>query len=547
MEQLIRGLSIKDRRGHFETAVNGIAADSRQIRSGDVFVAVRGRAADGHGFIRTAVDRGARAVVAEEWPDDLDDALATRPNVVLVPDSRRALALAAANFWGRPSRDLVMAGVTGTNGKTTVVHVLESILKAAGKAVGTIGTVGYRFGDRTEHATHTTPDPVELQSVLARMKRAGVTHVVMEVSSHALDQQRAVGVHLKVAGFTNLTQDHLDYHTDVEDYFLAKSRLFSEVLAGSEARGRMAVINVDDAYGARLLEIWKGKTLTASLSGAPEADLAVLSADYSLDETRATIRTRKGQLELTSPLVGPHNLANVLIAVGMAQAMGFSDHRIRTGVDSLRGVPGRLEAVPNDEDVRVFVDYAHTPDALRRVLEAVRPFTEGRLVVVFGCGGDRDRDKRSEMGRAAAEAADRVVLTSDNPRSEDPAAIAEQAEAGLREGGMTRLGADAEARGYEVELDRRQAIRVATARLRPGDVLVIAGKGHEQVQIVGDQRVPFDDVEEARRILAGLPPPPPPSRIGPTTQRVETEQVVESVDIEPDIVGEAPDDAREPD
>lgn len=546
LESIIRGIAIQDRRGYFETEIRSVTADSKKVCEGDLFVAVRGRSVDGHEFIGEALDRGATAVVVEEWTKELDDRAAVRPNVVIVPDARRALALIAANLHDNPSRDLVVAGVTGTNGKTTVTHILEAIATAAGKKTGLIGTVGARYGDRTVTTTHTTPDPLSLQSTLAQMKGRGVTHVVMEVSSHALDQERVTGVHFKVGGFTNFTQDHLDYHETEEAYFDAKASFFTGVLAASEARGRMAVINTDDPKGAELVRRWGGKTLTTSVEGDDEADLAVLDATYGLDGTRATIRTRKGEWELATHLVGQPNLANVLTAIGMAQAMGFSQARIASGLAALTGVPGRLEPVPSDEGQRVFVDYAHTPDALASLLRTLRPLTPGRLIVVFGCGGDRDREKRPRMGRAVAEGADLAVVTSDNPRSEDPAGIAGAIEEGLVAQGWTRADGSGQPGRYTVQLDRRAAIRQAIGWLEADDLLVIAGKGHETVQITREGNRPFDDREEARRILAGLPPPPPPQPEGPTTQLVELAQVVESIDIEPDIVEEADDENPKP-
>ena len=539
LEQLIRGIAIEDRRGYFETDIRAIASDSRRVREGDLFVAVRGTSSDGHDYIDQALERGALAVLAESWPEKIDRNLTVRPNVILVENARRALALAAANLHANPSRDLVVAGVTGTNGKTTVTHILEAIADAAGKRTGLIGTVGARFADREVPATHTTPDALELQALLARMKREAITHVVMEVSSHALDQQRVTGVHFKVAGFTNFSQDHLDYHESLEAYFEAKASFFTRVLSESEARGRMAVINIDDPKGSELVERWGGKTLTTSLDGNESADLHVVSAEYGLQGTTAQIRTRKGEWQIATHLVGPHNLANVLTAVGMAQAMGFSKARIDAGLAALTGVPGRFEPVPNDEGKRVFVDYAHTPGALEHVIRTARPLTSGRIIVVFGCGGDRDRAKRAVMGRVVAEGADTAVLTSDNPRSEDPRVIAEAVESGLREVGWTP-GEAGELGTYAVELDRRAAIRRAIGWMRADDVVIIAGKGHERVQIVKAESLPFDDREEARRIISGLPPPPPPpgTTEGPTTELIESSAVVESIDIEPDIVEE---------
>lgn len=579
LDEVIRGIAITDRRGRFDTDIEGITSDSRQVGPGDLFVAVRGFSADGHRFIKEALESGARGVMGETWPEELEGAIdGLNPNVVLVPNSRRALALAAANYYAQPSRKLHVAGVTGTNGKTTVTYVLESIIRAASKKVGVIGSVDCRYAGKSEALPHTTPDAVFLQGKLREMADAGVTHVVMEASSHALDQQRVAGVHLKVAGFTNLTQDHLDYHRSMEAYFESKARLFSEVLRRSRARGRMAVVNVDDPRGPAILERWGGKSLRVSVDPNSDADVVALEASYGLDGITATVRSSKGVWELKTALIGRHNLSNVLVALGMALAMGFSKARIMRGLAALERVPGRMERIPaGEEEKHVFVDYAHTPDAIARVLEALRPVTKGRLVVVFGCGGDRDKEKRSLMGKAVAEGADLAVVTNDNPRTEDPNQIAQAIQKGLEDAGWKQAAGGArEPMSYQVELDRRTAIRTAIDGLRPEDVLVIAGKGHETYQIVGKKKLRFDDREEARRILIGMPPPPPfvfddntaevdvsqvedaveivdsveilaeeNARPGPVTESVDAENIVDAVDLEPDVISDQESDSED--
>ena len=565
LDEVIRGIAITDRRGRFDTGITSITVDSRKVARGALFVAVRGVQADGHGFIRDALQRGAVAVLAEEWPDGIDSD-EVRPAVVLVPDSRRALALAAANYYGQPSRKLLVAGVTGTNGKTTVTYVLESIIRAASKKVGVLGTVECRYAGHREELTHTTPDAVMLAGQMAKMVEHGVTHLAMEVSSHALDQRRVAGLHFKVAGFTNLSQDHLDYHKTLDAYFEAKARLFSEFLRKSRARGRMAVVNVDDPHGDKILERWGGKALRVSLDPESDADIVALEAEYGLTKTKAKVRTSKGIWDIETCLAGRHNLSNVLVGIGMALAMGFSKARIVRGLGALERVPGRLEPVPDELGRMVFVDYAHTPDALEKTLAAVRELTEGRLLVAFGCGGDRDREKRPLMGQAVAKHADLAVVTNDNPRTEDPQQIASAIEDGLKEGGLSAFEGAPPEKGYRVELDRRAAIRLAVDWMNDDDVLVIAGKGHEDYQIIGDKKHRFDDREEARRILAGQPPPPPmvfedrapaggppslPPESGeqvveavdllearPVTVQVEPESIVEAVDLEPEILAE---------
>jgi UDP-N-acetylmuramyl-tripeptide synthetase len=572
LDEIIKGMTITDRRGRFDGEVARIVSDSRQVGPGDLFVAVRGVKVDGHDYIKQALDKGAAGILGEGWPSP--DVNGTRPNVVLVPNSRRALALAAANFYGQPSRKLHVAGVTGTNGKTTVTYLLESIIKATSKKCGVIGTVECRYAGKVEPLDFTTPDAILLQKKLREMADAKCTHVVMEVSSHALEQQRVAGVHFKVAGFTNLSQDHLDYHGTMEAYFEAKARFFSEVLRKSRARGRMAVVNIDDPRGGAILERWGGKSLSVSIDPKSGADVLALQASYGLDGLTATVQTSKGVWEIRSPLIGQHNLSNILVALGMALAMGISKARIMRGLEALERVPGRLERIP-DAAKHVFVDYAHTPDALTKILSALRPLTKGRLVVVFGCGGDRDKAKRPLMGKAVAAGADLAIITNDNPRTEDPKEIARAIEHGMLDSGWKRQGSRVEPMSYRVDLDRRQAIRTAIELLRPEDVLVVAGKGHETYQILGNKKMRFDDREEARRILAGLPPPPPLLFDDSTseveagqvedsveiadgleilaeeharkiqTHQVEALDVVEAVDIEPDIVGEVSDHGEE--
>lgn len=527
LQTMIKGIAIADRRGRFASEVTGVCHDSRAVRPGDCFVAVRGLTHDGHQHVVEATERGAVAVVVEQWSGELDDRVDAAVDVVIVPDTRRALGLVAANFYGQPSRKLLVAGVTGTNGKTTVTYVLESIVRAAGRSVGVVGSVEARYDERSIPLGHTTPGPVDLQRILAEMAEAEVGHVVMEVSSHALDQQRTVGVHFKVAAFTNLTRDHLDYHKTEETYFEAKARLFSDGLRRSQARGRMAVVSVDGPRGVQMLERWGGKSLRVSLDADSDADVVVLSADCGLDGTKAILRTAKGEWPIETSLVGPHNLSNICVAVGMALAMGFSRNPITKGIAALTGIPGRMERIP-DPDRTAFVDYAHSPDALGKVLEALAPLTEGRLVVVFGAGGDRDRDKRLAMGEAVGARAQRVFLTSDNPRSEDPAAIAAELEAGLRAAGMSPAeGADD---GFTVELDRQTAIRKAVEGLSPGDVLLVAGKGHEAVQIIEGKRYRFDDREVTARALAGeAPEAPQPLEVGDMPPQMVARATTETV------------------
>lgn len=510
LDEVIRGIAITDRKGRFDREITALVSDSREVVEGAAFVAVRGLLVDGHTFIKEALERGAVAIIAETWPE-LDEALQSQASVVLVPSSSRALGLLASNFYGRPSRRLLVAGVTGTNGKTTVSYVLESMLATRQRQIGVIGTIEARYGDHHVESSHTTPGAVKLQETMGEMVKAGISHCVMEVSSHALDQQRVAGVHFKVAGFTNLSRDHLDYHKTLDTYFKAKSRLFSEALNQSKTRGRVGVFNIDDPKGQELAAIWGQKSILVSSSDTPEADIAALSVKYSLDGFVAKVRSPKGECELKTPLIGAHNLSNTLVAMGMALAMGCSLGRLLRGLSKLNGVPGRLERVldPDPESGRyVFVDYAHTPDALTKALTALRPLTPGRLIAVFGCGGDRDPDKRGPMGETVAGLADLAFLTSDNPRNEAPESIASAVEAGLKKGGLSVLSDDLSQKGYVVDLDRQSAIERAIGVMKAGDAVLIAGKGHEKTQTVQGKLYAFDDVKEAKRVLAGEPRQP---------------------------------------
>jgi UDP-N-acetylmuramoyl-L-alanyl-D-glutamate--2,6-diaminopimelate ligase len=477
--------------------IAAVTADSRAVGPGVLFVAVAGTRADGHGFAAEAARRGAPAVVAER-PVPCPPA-----RLLLAPSSRRALALAAANLAGRPGDALRLAAVTGTNGKTTVTYLVEACLREAGIPAGVLGTVTHRWPGVARPASHTTPDPVVVQGLLAEMRSAGARAAVMEVSSHALDQERVSGLRFAAAGFTNLTRDHLDYHGTMEAYFAAKRRLFHEHLA----EGGVAVVNARDPFGARLAaELGPGRRVWRYGVRA-EDELRAAGAITTLDGISARLTTPPGELALRSPLVGAHNLENLLCAAGLALALGVDLAAVGRALAASRGAPGRLERV-DGRGVAVFVDYAHTDDALARALEALRAASPRRLLCVFGCGGDRDRGKRPLMGRAAA-AADLAVVTSDNPRTEDPAAIIAEIVPGLEAAGRPRLAAAAArggAEGFLVEPDRRAAIALAVACARAGDAVLVAGKGHEDHQIVGTERRPFSDREEARAALAAGTP-----------------------------------------
>jgi UDP-N-acetylmuramoyl-L-alanyl-D-glutamate--2,6-diaminopimelate ligase len=481
--------------------VRALAVDSRRAGPGSLFAALPGVNADGTQFAAQAVQRGAVAVLAGKPVE------AGAP-VVVAENPRKAFSLAAARFFGEPSRRLSLFGITGTNGKTTTAYLVEQLSAARGLGTGLIGTVECRWPGGRLPATHTTPESHELQELLRRMLDAGAQVVAMEVSSHALSQERAAGCVFAGAAFTNLTRDHLDYHGTLDAYFDAKAKLFRELLP----RGAAAVLNFDDP---RVLALARElpDALGFSLRGAPGAALTAENLQSTLDGLRFRLRTAAPltpQLaDIESPLVGAHNAENLLAAIGLLLGSGVPLGEIVRVTHEARGAPGRLERVEDPDGRVVLVDYAHSDDALARVLDAVRKAagTSPRLVCVFGCGGDRDRGKRPLMGAAAAERADLVIATSDNPRTEDPLAILAEVEPGLRQGGKPHLdprhargGAD----GYCVIPDRREAIELALRCARPGDAVLIAGKGHEDYQIVGTEKRPFDDRSEARRALAGL-------------------------------------------
>ncbi|HQY60890.1 MAG: UDP-N-acetylmuramoyl-L-alanyl-D-glutamate--2,6-diaminopimelate ligase [Myxococcales bacterium] len=484
--------------GASEILVTGVHHDSRAVGPGDLFVARRGASADGAGFATDAVRRGAVAIVAAQGAALPPLAVP----VVRVDDPQRALAYAAAAVYGHPSFALDVVGVTGTNGKTTTTHLVRAALDGAlGRpSCGTLGTVGHGFAGALVEATHTTPEADEVARVLAWMRTRGASTVAMEVSSHALAQGRVEAVRFRVAAFTNLTQDHLDFHGSFAAYGDAKARLFTELGPGA------AVVNVDDPFGAELAERVTCPLLRVRRTPGADADVAPTTLDLGPQGVQMRARTPFGEVEVRSRLLGLHNVENLLVALAIALALDVDPADAARALGEEGGAPGRLERCDEDaDDVRVLVDYAHTPDALARALDSLAPFRVGRVICVFGCGGDRDPTKRAPMGSAAGRGADLAVVTSDNPRGEAPEAIAEAVEVGVRAAGLTRIALSelAEApRGYVVVLDRREAIAAAVHAARPGDIVLICGKGHENYQIVGAVRHDLDDRVEARRALA---------------------------------------------
>lgn len=464
--------------------ISSLTYNSREVRPGTVFFAIQGEKADGHAYIPQALERGAVAVVSER-PAPPERAA----RWVQVAAIRRALADAARNFYGHPERRLQLVGITGTNGKTTTAYLVESVLNAAGISSGVFGTIEYRMGGKTKEALNTTPESLDLIGYFAELVKAGGQAAVMEVSSHALAQERVWGFHFAVAVFTNLTQDHLDYHKDFEHYFQAKRRLFEGLGAPPPD---WAVINIDDPWGVRLLDLPYPHRLTYGL--AAEAQVTPKQVASHPAGTEAAIQTPAGKVQIVSPLLGRANLENILAAVATGVGMGIASSKIEEGIARLKAVPGRFERIDEGQPFLVVVDYAHTDDALKNVLKTARELTRDRLIVLFGCGGERDRTKRPRMGEAAGTLADFVVLTSDNPRSEDPLLIMADALVGLQRTGTP----------YLAEVDRGIAVRKALEEAREGDVVVLAGKGHETYQVLKEGKVHFDDREVARQVLAEM-------------------------------------------
>jgi UDP-N-acetylmuramoyl-L-alanyl-D-glutamate--2,6-diaminopimelate ligase len=466
-----------------QAEITAVVYDSREARQGACFVAVRGWKNDGHDFIGAAVEAGCSAIVCEDAagvPDSLPH--------VLVDNTHIALGLLAQGFEGNPAGKLVNVGVTGTNGKTTVAHLIYNILEATGHETALLGTIEYKTGHRSVEANATTPDPLTLAGATSEMVRAGRTHLVMEVSSHALDQDRTAGINFRVGVFTNISGDHFDYHKTMENYVGAKRRLFESL-----APGAVAVINRADDYAeemARAAEQSGAKVCFYGLDSECDCSGRIVSMDDS--GACFNVSTGGGEIEIRTPLIGRHNVMNSLAAAAACEALGVDLAAIGAALALSPVVPGRLEPVGGCSDYRVFVDYAHTDDALDNVLSALNKIKRGRLIVVFGCGGDRDRTKRARMGEVAGRLADRVIITSDNPRSEEPQAIIDEVLSGVGGENVNRC---------EVCIDRREAIAMAIGQAEIGDIVLLAGKGHETYQETDQKRIEFSDVQVAAEII----------------------------------------------
>lgn len=474
--------------GRKDREIRGIAHDSRAVRDGFLFAALRGAHTDGHRYLDQAVAAGAAVLLVEEPPAE---ELLREASAVVVPDTRAALAPAAAGFYGNPTRELLLFAVTGTNGKTSTTHLIDCALSAAGVHSGVAGTLGAKIGARWRKLPHTTPESADLQQLFREMAAQGVSAAAMEASSHAIAQNRMDCVEVDVAVFTNLTQDHLDFHGTMDGYFEVKSRLFTSFADGRP--GFTSVINIDDPWGReRLLPIARGRVVTYGTS--PDALYRAAGTRSGPRGASFVLDCPEGSARVSLSLGGLFNIHNALAAAAAALSQGFPLEAVIRGLESLRSVPGRFELVDAGQDYTVIVDYAHTPDGLENVLSSCRRLDAGRVIAVFGCGGDRDRLKRPQMGEIAYRLSDVCVVTSDNPRSEDPAAIIRDVLAGMPEDRSGKV---------RVHLDRREAIREAISEARAGDVVIIAGKGHETDQIFADRCIEFDDRAVVREIISG--------------------------------------------
>lgn len=507
IENIVRNLPQAYIKGDMTTAVTGITHDSRKVKAGDLFLCLRGGNFDGHRFALQALERGAVALVEQE--NGLEEAGITLPEnsvVITVPDTRRALPYIACTFYGNPARKMIMVGVTGTNGKTTSTRMIAAILRTAGYRTGTIGTLASELDGVPIPSEHTTPEADELQALLANMEEQGAQAVVMEVSSHALAQYRTDAIPFNVGVFTNLTQDHLDFHGDMESYFEAKARLFSEYpvrFPRPDGRLFVGVINVNQWEGRDLVTMARGDIITVSTTETP-AVLKAQEVQISPESVQFTAVYDSGverySFPIHLPIGGAFQVANALGAIATGLRLGIPPETIRQGLETMERVPGRFEAVPTEgRGFQVVVDYAHTPDGLENLLRSAQELHPKRILVVFGCGGDRDRKKRPLMGAIAGRMAEIAVVTSDNPRTEDPNAIITEILVGMNKATDVSLKAE-----IFVEPDRRKAIEIALAQAQEGDLVLIAGKGHEDYQIVGKEVLPFDDRKVATEILAGL-------------------------------------------
>ena len=488
LKDIISTLDVQQVQGNQNVSIQDITADSRAVKPNSLFIALDGATVDGHNYIDKAVDAGAVAVIVSKPVTVPADVC-----VITVDDTRQAMMVCVPYFFDYPANRMRMVGVTGTNGKTTTTHMIRHILKAQGFKVGVIGTVHIMIGDTSYPIHNTTPDVVDLQHILHQMVQENMEYCVMEVSSHALALGRVSGVEFDTAVFTNLTQDHLDFHKTFENYLAAKCKLFEQVSAPNQVKdNKGAVINIDDSYGYRVMEKTTAPTITYSTLG--KGTLNASDVHMSTKNSQYTVNYKGESYPVSMNTTGLFNVYNTLAAIGACLQEGISMEAIDTALKTFSSVPGRFELIEEGQDFAVVVDYAHTPDGLQNILETAKAIKENRIIIVFGCGGDRDATKRPIMGRIAAEYGDKIYVTSDNPRTEDPVQIVKDVEVGVKE-------ALREGTSYEVIVDRREAINHAIHDAKAGDIVIIAGKGHENYQILKNETIHFDDREEARKAL----------------------------------------------
>jgi len=496
LNKLTACLDKKEVSGKLNIEIAFITANSKDADKDSLFIAIPGTDIDGHDFLNDAFNNGARAFITERP--------FIKPGItnIIVPDCRSALAKLTAEFYSHPSKALTLIGITGTNGKTTTAFLIESILKETKLQVGLLSTIKYRFGTQTLTASHTTPGPLELQKVLRDMADTKIKYAVMEVSSHGLKQKRVEECHFDTVIFTNLTPEHLDYHKTMDDYLKAKEILFTSLLSQSDKKNPVAIINTDDPSGKTLLNKIKRKTITYGIN---RGDIHTKNIVMSLNGIKADIVTPDKSFSVRSKLIGHFNLYNILAAVSAAMSLGLSTEEIKTGIEKAENIPGRMEEIKNDKGIKIFIDYAHTGDALKNVLKTINDLTNRKIITIFGCGGDRDREKRPVMGKIAANYSNIILVTSDNPRTENSDKIIKEIEAGILEKNFIKKNkpfftADTD-KIYFIEENRSTAIKEGISMATPGDVVLIAGKGHETHQISGNKKYHFNDREEAMRAL----------------------------------------------
>lgn len=497
LNKLLTGIKTEEITGSSAVQVKNLAYDSRQVQAGSLFFALPGVKTDGHDYIPQALEQGAAAIVCEHLPQVCPSNIC----FVKAANVRLAMAKVAATFYGEPTYGIPVVGVTGTNGKTTITYLLEAILKASGRSPAVFGTVEYRFNDYRISASHTTPESVDLMRMMADFRQRGADVLILEVSSHALEQHRVDGIHFDMAVFTNLTPEHLDYHTTLEDYFASKRRLFNELLDAG-----MAVINHDDPFGRKLLA---DNTNWSSYGTKSITDVYPQQVVVGRNGIQGTFLCVDKILQINSGMIGDFNVSNLMAAIATAYRLGVDEQTISRGIASAPQVPGRLEKIDNQQDILALVDYAHTGDALEQVLKTLSKLESRRIITVVGCGGDRDPGKRPVMAAVAVKYSDLTVFTSDNPRTEDPLKILAQVRAGALAAGGNEFNECKQVnseKGFVVVPDRRSAIEFAASQAQAGELLLVAGKGHEDYQILGTKKIHFDDREELKRVLNKVKP-----------------------------------------